>query len=41
MVKTIVHEFKIDCFAYDVAKDPITIHIPVARLFAGKLNIDF
>lgn len=40
MVKTTVNDLKIDCFAYDVAKDPITIHIPVVRLFVGKLNLN-
>ncbi|CAF1522489.1 unnamed protein product, partial [Adineta steineri] len=35
IVKTTVHDFKIDCFAYDVAKDPVTVHIPVVRLFAA------
>lgn len=35
IVKTTVNEWKIDCFAYDVAKDPISIHIPVGRLFVG------
>ncbi len=41
IVKTTVNELKIDCFAYDVAKDPITIHIPVVRLFVGKFHIHF
>lgn len=36
MVKTTVHDLKIDCYAYDVAKDPISVHIPVVRLFVGK-----
>jgi hypothetical protein len=36
IVKTTVHDFKIDCFAYDVAKDPVSVHIPIVRLFAGK-----
>lgn len=36
IVKTTVHDLKVDCFAYDVAKDPVTVHIPVVRLFAGK-----
>jgi hypothetical protein len=36
MVKTTVHDLKVDCFAYDVAKDPVTVHIPVVRLFVGK-----
>jgi hypothetical protein len=40
MVKTTVYDFKIDCFAYDVAKDPITVHIPVVRLFVGKERIN-
>lgn len=36
IVKTTVHDLKVDCFAYDVAKDPVTVHIPVVRLFVGK-----
>ena len=39
IVKTTVHDLKVDCYAYDVAKDPISIHIPVVRLFVGKINI--
>jgi len=35
IVKTTVNEFKIDCFAYDVARDPVTVHIPVVRLFVA------
>ncbi|UJR10060.1 hypothetical protein I4U23_014282 [Adineta vaga] len=35
IVKTTVRNLKVDCFAYDVAKDPITVHIPVVRLFAA------
>ncbi|CAF0909766.1 unnamed protein product [Adineta ricciae] len=35
IVKTSVHDLKVDCFAYDVAKDPITVHIPVVRLFVA------
>ena len=35
MVNTTVNELKVDCYAYDVAKDPISIHIPVVRLFVG------
>jgi hypothetical protein len=35
IVKTTVHEWKIDCFAYDVAKDPVSIHVPIVRLFVG------
>jgi len=37
IVKTTVHDVKVDCFTYDVAKDPVSVHIPVARLFAGKI----
>ena len=36
IVKTSVHDLKVDCFAYDVAKDPVTVHIPVVRLFVGR-----
>lgn len=35
IVKITVNELKIDCFAYDVAKDPVSVHIPVLRLFAA------
>ncbi|CAF3756931.1 unnamed protein product [Rotaria socialis] len=35
MVKTTVHDLKVDCYAYDVAKDPVTVHIPVMRLFVA------
>lgn len=40
MVKTTVHDLKIDCYAYDVAKDPVSVHIPVVRLFVGKIEIE-
>lgn len=36
IVKTTVHDLKVDCFAYDVAKDPVSVHVPVVRLFAGR-----
>lgn len=39
MIKISVHDLKVDCFTYDVEKDPISIHIPVVRLFVGKLKI--
>ena len=35
MVKISVHDLKVDCYAYDVEKDPISIHIPVVRLFVA------
>ncbi|CAF1204742.1 unnamed protein product [Rotaria sordida] len=35
IVKTTVNDLKVDCYAYDVAKDPISVHIPVVRLFVA------
>jgi hypothetical protein len=40
IVKTTVRDLKVDCFAYDVAKDPVSVHIPVVRLFAGKISLE-
>jgi hypothetical protein len=34
-VTTTVNELKVDCYVYDVAKDPVSVHIPVVRLFVG------
>jgi hypothetical protein len=36
IVKTTINDLKVDCFAYDLAKDPVTVHIPIVRLFAGQ-----
>ncbi|CAF3522414.1 unnamed protein product [Rotaria sp. Silwood1] len=33
IVKTTVNDLKVDCYAYDVAKDPVSIHIPVCEQF--------
>lgn len=47
MVKITVHDLKVDCYTYDTEKDPVSIHIPVVRLFVGNeiifdvLCIDF
>ncbi|CAF0746585.1 unnamed protein product [Didymodactylos carnosus] len=35
IVKISVHDHKIECYSYDVQKDPISVHIPVARLLAA------
>ncbi|CAF4308834.1 unnamed protein product, partial [Rotaria sp. Silwood2] len=35
IVKTTVNDLKVDCYAYDVAKDPISVHIPVVRLLVA------
>lgn len=37
LVKITVNELKIECYPYDVAKDPVTVHIPVVRLLVGKI----